>query len=148
MSQTAAGTLKDPFAITIALVATFGLVALGHPWLVAIPAGVAVLAVHFGTASWLAGRGPLAQAEPGATPDWKRFGLTPKEIEVMPLIVSGLPYREIARRNFNSERTIENHVDHIKKKLGVHSRAEIITFALRQGLLASADPPENGGSER
>jgi DNA-binding CsgD family transcriptional regulator len=148
LNETAAATLKDPLAITIALVATVGLLALGHPWSVAIPAGVAVLAVHFGTAGWLAGRRPLAQAEPGGTPDWKRFGLTPKEIEVMPLVVSGLPYREIARRTFNSERTIENHVDHIKKKLGVHSRAEIIAFALRQGLLPPADPRENGGSER
>jgi DNA-binding NarL/FixJ family response regulator len=147
LSQTAAATLKDPVAIAIGLVATFGLVALGHPWSVAIPAGVLVLAVHFTTANWLARRGAAAPAKPIGPPDWKRFGLTPKEIEVVPLVVLGLPYREIARRTFNSERTIENHVDHIKKKLAVHSRAEIIAFAMREGLLHPGDLPGSGGSE-
>jgi DNA-binding NarL/FixJ family response regulator len=66
----------------------------------------------------------------------------------MPPIVSGLPYREVGRRTFNSERPIENHVDHIKKKLGVHSRAEIIAFAMRQGLLDPADPPRTAELEK
>lgn len=148
MTHAAAATLKDPFAIAITLVATFGLVAVGQPWFIAIPAGLLVLAVHFGSTSWFTRRRVLPPAEQAGAPDWKGFGLTPKEIEVVPLVVLGLPYREVARRTFNSERTIENHVDHIKKKLGVHSRAEIIAFAMRQGLLPPGDLPGSDGSDK
>jgi DNA-binding NarL/FixJ family response regulator len=146
--RTALAMLRDPLVIPIALVTTVGLVALGQPWLVAVPAGLVVLAAHLGTAAWIARRVPAPALEAAGTPDWSQFGLTPKEIKVMPLIVSGLPYREVGRRTFNSERTIENHVDHIKKKLGVHSRAEIIAFALRQGLLGPGDPPRTAELEK
>ena len=140
----AVASLKDPLAVLIALAATVGMVAVGQPPPIAIAGGVAVLAVHVGSAAWLSRAGqPVAQ--PAAAVGWKDLGLTRKQAEVVVLIVLGLPSREIARRTFNSERTIENHVHNIYERLGVHSKAELITFAARRGLLGSADPP--GSSE-
>ena len=134
----AAAHLADPLAIPIALLATAGLWLLGQPWWLAVPAGIVVLGVHLGSAAWFAKRRPAPPVE-GVAADWQKFGLTRKEIEVVPLVARGLPYKQIARMTFNSERTIENHVDHIKKKLDVHSRAEITAFAMRHQLLSPAD---------
>jgi DNA-binding CsgD family transcriptional regulator len=53
-------------------------------------------------------------------------GLTAREREVAGLAASGLPARSIALRLSLSERTVENHLQRIYAKLGLHSRAELI----------------------
>jgi len=45
--------------------------------------------------------------------------------------------REIAARLFIAERTAEGHVEHIRNKLGFHSRVQIAAWAVEQGLAAS-----------
>lgn len=52
--------------------------------------------------------------------------LTKREAELMPLIVSGMSMREMANRCFISPRTIETHLGHIKQKLHVNSKSELI----------------------
>jgi DNA-binding CsgD family transcriptional regulator/tetratricopeptide (TPR) repeat protein len=62
----------------------------------------------------------------GATAADPGDGLTPREREVAGLAASGLPSRSIALRLSLSERTVENHLQRIYAKLGLHSRAELI----------------------
>ena len=46
----------------------------------------------------------------------------------------GLTNVEIAAELFISKRTVESHVDHIKRKLSVGSRIEVMAWALRASL--------------
>ena len=49
-------------------------------------------------------------------------------------IARGLTSREIAERLVISERTADAHVEHIRTKLGLHSRLQIAAWAVEQGL--------------
>jgi len=55
--------------------------------------------------------------------------LTRREREVSGLVAEGLTNREIAARLFLSERTAENHVQHILAKLGLANRSQIAVWA-------------------
>jgi DNA-binding NarL/FixJ family response regulator len=63
-----------------------------------------------------------------------RHGLSPRELEVLGLVVAGQSNREIAQHLFLSERTVENHVRHILTKLEVPSRVAAAGYAIRHGL--------------
>ncbi len=54
--------------------------------------------------------------------------LTPREREVAELVAQGLTNREIAARLYLSERTAENHVQHILTKLDLRNRSQIATW--------------------
>lgn len=60
--------------------------------------------------------------------------LTPAEQRVLPLILDGLLYREIAEELHNSRRTIESHAASIMRKLGVSSRRELDDVVARADL--------------
>jgi predicted ATPase/DNA-binding CsgD family transcriptional regulator len=57
--------------------------------------------------------------------------LSRREREVVDLVARGLTNTEIAERLFISKRTVESHVDHIKQKLRLRSRSQVIAWALR-----------------
>jgi serine/threonine protein kinase/DNA-binding CsgD family transcriptional regulator len=59
--------------------------------------------------------------------------LTPRELDVIRLLVEGLSNKEIAQRLFVSSRTVNYHLDNIYSKLGVNSRTEAAIYALRHG---------------
>ncbi|HNT78417.1 MAG TPA: LuxR C-terminal-related transcriptional regulator, partial [Anaerolineae bacterium] len=59
--------------------------------------------------------------------------LTPREMDVIQLLVEGLSNKEIAQRLFVSARTVNYHLDNIYSKLGVNSRTEAAIYALRHG---------------
>jgi len=61
-------------------------------------------------------------------------GLTPREVQVLGLLVDGLSDREIAERLFVSRHTAANHVGSILSKLGVPSRAAAAAWAVRNGI--------------
>ena len=63
------------------------------------------------------------------------FGLTPREKEVLELMVAGLNNREIAEKLFVSRATAKAHVSHILDKMGVSNRAEAITMAFRNKMV-------------
>jgi DNA-binding CsgD family transcriptional regulator/tetratricopeptide (TPR) repeat protein len=65
--------------------------------------------------------------------------LSRREREVAVLVARGLTNREIARTLVLSERTAENHVQHILAKLGFGSRAQIAAWAVSEGLPAPAE---------
>ncbi|MGH7764470.1 MAG: alpha/beta fold hydrolase [Candidatus Dormibacteraceae bacterium] len=58
--------------------------------------------------------------------------LSRREREVAQLLVDGMSNREIAGRLFLSERTIDNHVQHILGKLGFNSRVQVATWLARK----------------
>jgi NarL family two-component system response regulator LiaR len=61
--------------------------------------------------------------------------LTPRELEVLNLMVEGLTNPEIAGRLSISRTTASSHVSHILQKLGVSNRAEAIVLAVRSSLV-------------
>jgi predicted ATPase/DNA-binding CsgD family transcriptional regulator len=67
-----------------------------------------------------------------------RFGLTPREMDVLRLVVAGQTDREIAETLFISRRTAEWHVAAILGKLGVRSRAAAVAAAVRAGIAPDA----------
>jgi DNA-binding NarL/FixJ family response regulator len=61
--------------------------------------------------------------------------LTPRETEVLKLIASGLPNKEIAEALVLSEKTVKNHINNIFSKLHVNDRSQAILYAIREGLV-------------
>ena len=65
--------------------------------------------------------------------------LTDRELEVLRLMATGLPNREIAAILFIAECTVKSHVEHIIGKLGVSDRVQAAVWAARHGLLPAMD---------
>jgi len=92
------------------LISTIRLVHAGRSYLP--PAVAAVLAAH------------------GSPPD-----LTPREMDVLRLIVAGRSNREIAQALSIAEYTVKNHVKNILSKLNVEDRTQAATSAIQRGIV-------------
>jgi DNA-binding NarL/FixJ family response regulator len=62
-------------------------------------------------------------------------GLTPRELEVLRMIVDGKSNKEIAAELDLSANTIAVHRANIMGALGIHKTAELVTYAIRAGLV-------------
>ena len=62
-------------------------------------------------------------------------GLTPRETEILKLIVSGCPNKQIAFRLHISEKTVRNHISNVYEKLGIYDRSQAVLYAVRRGLV-------------
>lgn len=60
--------------------------------------------------------------------------LTPRELEILRLILMGYTNKAIAAEIFVSEKTVEFHLDNIYTKLGVRTRLMAGVWAMQQGL--------------
>jgi DNA-binding CsgD family transcriptional regulator len=101
------------------------------------------------------GRSPAEDADThvritvlAAPPDVRRFataivlacpagdlhGLSPQELQVLGLLVTGASNERIAVALGITRRTVEGHVDHVRAKLAARSRAAAVARALRLGL--------------
>jgi len=69
-------------------------------------------------------------SQPGTTKK-----LTHREKEVLQLLADGKVPKEIARKLFISEKTVNNHIGNIYSKLGCHDRTQAILTASRLGLI-------------
>jgi non-specific serine/threonine protein kinase len=119
--------LRDPVGLGLAALTGAGNWALGVQLSLAIAAALAVLTVK--VAAGLAWPRPAARnstGSGGASP------ITRREREIAELIAAGMSNREIARKLFLSERTVDNHVQHLFNKLNFHSRAQIAAWVERQ----------------
>jgi two-component system response regulator NreC len=61
--------------------------------------------------------------------------LTEREAEILRLIALGHTNAEIARLLYLSVRTVESHRAHVQQKLGRHTRAELVRYALDHGFV-------------
>jgi NarL family two-component system response regulator YdfI len=94
----------------------------------AVAAGLVVLDADH------AGIEPLSGAE--ARDAGERIdALTPRETEVLQLLVEGLPNREIAGTLGISEHTVKFHLSAVFGKLGATSRTEAVAIGIRRGLV-------------
>lgn len=57
-----------------------------------------------------------------------KYDITPRELEVISLLVKGLTTKKIAENMFISPGTAKNHVLNILKKTGTHSRGELVAL--------------------
>ena len=64
----------------------------------------------------------------------KKFGLTPRELEIVSAVVAGYSNKEIAEYFKISEDTVKHHLSNIFDKLGVSTRLEMALFAVNQAL--------------
>jgi two-component system, NarL family, nitrate/nitrite response regulator NarL len=64
----------------------------------------------------------------------KKFGLTPRELEIVSAVVAGYSNKEIAEYFKISEDTVKHHLSNIFDKLGVSTRLEQALFAVNQSL--------------
>ena len=74
--------------------------------------------------------GRVAEAAPE-----RKYGLTPRELEVISAVVSGRSNRDIANSFTISEQTVKHHLTSIFNKLGVSSRLELALFALKHQIV-------------
>ncbi len=82
----------------------------------------------------------LAAAEAEARARAEADPLSEREREVLRLLALGHTNQEIAKLLFISVRTAETHRAHVMQKLRLSTRAELVRYAIRQGLL---EPDEN-----
>jgi len=75
----------------------------------------------------------LVQAS-GEDAKQKKFGLTPRELEIVSAVVAGFANKEIAEYFKISEDTVKHHLSNIFDKLGVSTRLELALFAVNQSL--------------
>jgi len=87
-----------------------------------VAAGRQVLDPRLGTVEAL-GRAPRPQ-------------LTPREIEVLQLIAQGKSNKEIATILRLSTNTVSVHRGNLMQTLGIHNTAELVLYAIRQGLVS------------
>jgi two-component system response regulator NreC len=88
--------------------------------------------VHPALGARLAAAEAAMQAKAAADP------LSEREREVLRLLALGHTNQEIARMLFISVRTAETHRAHIMQKLRLSTRAELVRYALAEGLLEAA----------
>lgn len=62
--------------------------------------------------------------------------LTPREREVLTYIAEGFTNREIAEALVISVKTVDRHRENIMQKLNLHSRVELVKFAIEKGLIS------------
>lgn len=62
-------------------------------------------------------------------------GLTDREQEVLSLLADGAANAEIAASLVISPKTVERHRENIMRKLNLHSRAELVRYAIRKGII-------------
>ncbi|MCK6585511.1 MAG: response regulator transcription factor [Anaerolineales bacterium] len=62
-------------------------------------------------------------------------GLTPREQEVLSLLTDGKTNDEIANLLSISAHTVARHRENLMGKLGLHSRSELVKYAIRKGLI-------------
>jgi two-component system, NarL family, response regulator LiaR len=95
----------------------------------------AIRAAHAGRAT-LSPEAAQALVETANQPPAPGPDLTERELEVLTLMVEGLNNTQIAGRLTVSPSTIKSHVSNILSKLGVTSRTEAVTLALRNRIVS------------
>ena len=73
--------------------------------------------------------------EQNQPPESSLDGLTPRENEVLTLLADGSSNAEIAADLSISPKTVSRHRENIMRKLNLHSRTELVKYAIRKGII-------------
>lgn len=84
---------------------------------------------------WVEFLGRPRDATPEQDKSEESLGLTPRELELATLVVSGLRNRDVATRLGISEGTAKLHLYNVYKKIGVANRVELVLRMRSAGLL-------------
>lgn len=68
--------------------------------------------------------------------DGDRRGLTQQQLRVLELLAEGLTYGQIGRQLYIAESTVRFHINGIKEKFNVQTKAEMIVIGVRQALIS------------
>jgi DNA-binding NarL/FixJ family response regulator len=60
--------------------------------------------------------------------------LTPRELQVLRLVLAGYTNKAIAAEIYISEKTVEFHLDNIYTKIGLRTRMLAVIWAMQQGI--------------
>ncbi len=92
----------------------------------------------------------IATPERGVNPDAAEAAsslLTPRELQVAQMLADGYTVPDIGRRLGISHRTADVHKCNLQRKLGIHNRAQLVRWAIRNGIVSADAPmPATGGS--
>ncbi len=77
----------------------------------------------------------VSTSKPASLKGERQRGLTPRELEVLHHICAGLSNREIAEKLDLSVNTVAVHRANIMNALGVHKTAELVVYAITNGLV-------------
>jgi two-component system, NarL family, nitrate/nitrite response regulator NarL len=72
----------------------------------------------------------------------KTFGLTPRELEIVQMIVASSRNKDIAEKFAISEQTVKHHLTNIFNKLGLSTRLELALFAVNHSLVGDSSSHE------
>jgi len=70
-----------------------------------------------------------------STPKEFYDGLTAREVEILKLMATGKPNKQIAFTLKISEKTVRNHISHIYEKLEIYDRSQAVLYAVRKALI-------------
>jgi two-component system, NarL family, nitrate/nitrite response regulator NarL len=104
-------------------------VAAGRPWLA--PEHVAVMAETLRSVAPMPS--PAPQVDEVSPPG--RFGLTPRELEIVAAVATGASNQEIAERLSVRPSTVKHHLSNVFDKVGVFSRVQLALFAVQHELV-------------
>ncbi len=116
------------------------------PWgwiaVAAVAAVTAVAAAELGAMLYrrrrqgkAAPEGPATEEEDTSSAAGEGDDLTEREIEVLKLVAEGLVNRQIGERLGISPKTAARHRENIMRKLHLHSRTDLVKYAIQKGLI-------------
>ncbi len=62
--------------------------------------------------------------------------LSPREQQIFAMLADDLSYKDIASRLKLSTKTVNNHRDHLMKKLGINTQTGLVHEAVRLGIIS------------
>jgi DNA-binding CsgD family transcriptional regulator len=77
-----------------------------------------------------------------------REQLTPQELQIARLVAEGKTNRDVAATLFVTPKTVEYHLTRVYRKLGIHSRSELVRRMADEEAEADFDAPQKGNRRR
>ena len=76
-----------------------------------------------------------AEPERSPKPEVDALGLSPRQLEVLRLLIEGAPNKRICRELSLAESTVKTHMQEIFRRLDVNNRTQAVIAAAKMGLL-------------
>jgi len=76
-----------------------------------------------------------------------RYGISPRERDVISLVIAGKSNREITEKLFISQETVKKHIYNVYRKIGVRNRVQLANVVLEMITALPHDPPADNAGE-